>query len=78
MAEALTLNMELTTPESSRPPSLFSYDSTLDAAEMLKEENGRKFNNQNDTYYLPAGTSVSFLATCVQPQSHPILPPLRG
>jgi hypothetical protein len=57
MTEIGTLNSELT-PENSRSPSLFSYDSGRDAAEMLKEENGRTFNNQNDTYYLPAGTSA--------------------
>lgn len=44
------------TSENSRAPSIFSYDSSRDAPEMLKEENGRTFNNQNDTYYLPAGT----------------------
>lgn len=41
--------------ENSRAPSIFSYDSARDAPEMLKEENGRTFNNQNDVYYLPAG-----------------------
>jgi hypothetical protein len=43
------------TSNNSRAPSLFSYDSSRDAREMLKEENGRVFNNQSDTYYLPAG-----------------------
>lgn len=44
------------TSENSRAPSIFSYNSSRDAPEMFKEENGRTFNNQNDTYYLPAGT----------------------
>lgn len=43
------------TSNNSRAPSIFSYDSSRDAREMLKEENGRTFNNQSDTYYLPAG-----------------------
>lgn len=43
------------TSNNSRAPSIFSYDSSRDAVEMLKVENGRTFNNQSDTYYLPAG-----------------------
>lgn len=47
------------TSNNSRAPSLFSYDSSRDAREMLKEENGRVFNNQSDTYYLPAGNGTT-------------------
>lgn len=43
----------------SRAPSILSYDSSRDAREMLKEENGRVFNNQSDTYYLPAGNTIT-------------------
>lgn len=47
------------TSNNSRAPSIFSYDSSRDAPEMLREENGRVFNNQSDTYYLPAGEPSS-------------------
>jgi len=47
------------TSNNSRAPSIFSYDSSRDGREMLKEENGRVFNNQNDTYYFPAGNNMS-------------------
>lgn len=47
------------TSNNSRAPSIFSYDSSRDAVEMLKVENGRTFNNQSDTYYLPAGQTYA-------------------
>lgn len=52
--DASEMDTDLTS-NNSRAPSIFSYDSSRDAREMLKEENGRVFNNQSDTYYLPAG-----------------------
>jgi len=47
------------TSNNSRAPSIFSWDSSRDGREMLREENDRVFNNQNDTYYFPAGNNIS-------------------
>jgi hypothetical protein len=41
--------------ENSHAPSILSYDPSRDAEVMLREENGRVFNAQNETYYYPAG-----------------------
>lgn len=49
-------NMESASEASSScTPSIYTYDSARDAAQFLKEHDGRSFNNLNDTYYLPAG-----------------------
>ena len=55
----------------SRTPSLYSYSSSLDGAEMLREADGRKFNNQTDVYYLPAG--ASFISS-LPPMSATLIP----
>ncbi len=39
-----------------RDPSIFSYSSSRDARDMLKQAEGRYFNAQSDVYYLPAGS----------------------
>ena len=35
--------------------SLWSYDSTRDIGQYVREVNGRRFNAQNSTYILPSG-----------------------
>lgn len=43
-------------PATPRTPSLYSYTSG-DAPSMLKQADGRTFNNQSEVYFLPAGMS---------------------
>ena len=37
--------------------SVFSFDSMRDVHEFIREYNGRSYNAQNSTYFLPAGQS---------------------
>lgn len=46
-----TLNGDQSTNEST-----FSFRSTRDISQFVKEENGRTFNTLNETYWLPTGT----------------------
>ena len=39
--------------------SVFSFDSIRDTHEFIREFNGRSYNAQNSTYFLPAGQSES-------------------
>jgi len=49
-----------------RDPSIFSFSSSRDARQLLKEAEGRVFNAQSDVYYLPAGNDPS--VTCPSPR----------
>lgn len=60
------------TSNNSRAPSIFSYNSSRDGTEMLKVENGRTFNNQSDTYYLPAGEGKSRIHVLLESTDIPI------
>lgn len=40
--------------------SVYSYESVRDAAKFLKDEAGRTFNAQNDTYFMPTVGSFLF------------------
>ena len=39
--------------------SVFSFESMRDIHEFIREYNGRSYNAQNPTYFLPAGQSES-------------------
>ncbi|KAF8328372.1 uncharacterized protein EI90DRAFT_1567534 [Cantharellus anzutake] len=41
-----------------REPSIFSYSSSRNGRDFLRESDGRVFNAQSDVYFLPAGTYV--------------------
>jgi len=51
--------MTLDTASSSRGPanSVWSFQSMRDIHEFIREVNGRRYNAQNTTYFLPAGES---------------------
>jgi len=54
--------------------SVLSFDSMRDVHEFIREVNGRRYNTQNTTYFLPAGQS-EFECLVLQPcVSNPLTP----
>ena len=49
------MSIDATSDSSSTADSLWSFESTRDMHEFIREVNGRSYNAQNTTYFLPAG-----------------------
>lgn len=49
------MSIDAASDSSSTADSLWSFESTRDMHEFIREVNGRSYNAQNTTYFLPAG-----------------------
>jgi len=64
------MTIDITSNRGSTSDSIWSFVSERDINEFIREFNGRRYNTQNTTYFLPAGQSESqlpILQPCLSP-----------